>query len=210
MPAYWSTIMLACTAVLPSVTAFASMSKGTGAVFDLLLDGDESVIRILLNESGGHRYQRVPPTERRGRVHTSTVTVSVLEILPETRQALIDRDIQVFTTKDTGAGGQHRNKTESCVIMRHIPTGIEVKASARCQHQNRRTARALLESRVAALQDACRSGELNATRRMQVGSGMRADKIRTYRQQDDTVTDHRTGRKARYSDVAKGKLELLR
>ena len=179
-----------------------------GAIFDLLIEGDDG-LASLLSEAGGHRWQRVPPTEKRGRVHTSTVTVAVFECGAEAEWRIDDRDIEVFTTKDTGPGGQHRNKTESCGVMRHKPTGIEAKASARSQHQNRKAARAMLEARVRALMDAKATSSLAQNRRLQVGSGMRGDKIRTYREQDDVATDHRTGRKARLSRVRQGKIELL-
>lgn len=192
---------------LPSARAPRWISR-TGAIFELLIDGAD--IDLLLNESGGHRWQRIPPTERRGRVHTSTVTVAVFEVRPETEWTLKESDIEVFTTKDSGPGGQHRNKTESCVVMRHRPTGIEAKASAKSQHQNRKTARAMLEARVRALAESQASALLAHHRKAQVGSGMRADKIRTYREQDDLVIDHRTGAKVRLSKVRAGDLESLR
>lgn len=179
----------------------------TGDTFDLLVEGDG--IELLLNEAGGHRWQRIPPTERRGRVHTSTVTVAVFEIVPEKQWALKDADIEIFTTRDSGPGGQHRNTTDSCVVMRHRPTGIEAKAAAKSQHQNRKTARSMLEARVRAVMDERMSRDRADDRRRQVGSGMRADKIRTYRQQDDQATDHRTGRKVRLSKIRAGSLEDL-
>lgn len=92
----------------------------------------------MLQESGGHRWQRIPPTERKDRVHTSTVTVVALLVPEEREWKLSDKDITIFTTKDSGPGGQHRNKTESCVIMRHIPTGIEAKASSKSQYANKK------------------------------------------------------------------------
>ena len=158
-------------------------------------------------ESGGHRWQRVPPTERKGRVHTSTVTVVALKIPEEREWTIPERDIVTFTTKDSGPGGQHRNKTESCVVMRHVPTGIEAKAATKSQHDNRRTARATLEARVkdhySSIEQKRRSQERSESR----GSGMRGDKIRTYRERDDQVTDHRSDRKARLKDVRAGNLD---
>ena len=185
------------------------MSSRTGATFELVFEGSADAITLLLDESGGHRWQRIPPTERKGRVHTSTVTVAAFEIRPHVAWSLRESDIEVFTTKDSGPGGQHRNKTESCVIMRHTPTGIEAKASARCQHANRRTARELLEARVAAFRAAQQKTGIDQDRRRKLGSGMRGDKIRTYREQDDLVTDHRTGRKARLSRLRAGDLECV-
>lgn len=191
---------------LPSAMAPRSKLR-TGGTFDLLIEGDD--IGLLRQEAGGHRWQRVPPTERRGRVHTSTVTVAVFEVISEAQWVLKDADIDVFTTRDSGPGGQHRNTTDSCVVMRHRPTGIEAKAAAKSQHQNRKTARSMLEARVHAVMEERLNQDRAQDRRRQVGSGMRADKIRTYRQQDDQVTDHRTGRKARLLKVRAGNLEEL-
>lgn len=162
-----------------------------------------------MNESGGHRFQRIPPTEKRGRVHTSTVTVAAFEIKEVSQWKLREDDITVFTTKDSGPGGQHRNKTESCVVMRHEPTKIEAKAASKSQPQNRKTARELLEHRVALFMSEQVKSAADATRKEKVGTGMRGDKIRTYREQDDIVTDHRSGKKARLKKVLRGELELM-
>jgi peptide chain release factor 1 len=139
------------------------------------------------------------------------VTVAVLhpEQVRASRVSLREQDIDVRVTRDTGPGGQHRNKTESCVVMTHKPTGIQAKAAAKCQHQNRREARAVLEERVAAFYAGSKAQELAGERRKQVGTGQRGDKVRTYRTQDDTVVDQRTGKKARLRDVLSGRLELL-
>ncbi len=179
-----------------------------------MIEGASLALNLLLSESGGHRWQRIPPTERRGRVHTSTVTVAVFEARQapagKHRYPIDDRDIEIIITKGTGAGGQNRNKRETAVIMRHRPSGIQAKAeSERTQIDNKRNARAELEARVAAHYAAEFNARHAADRKGQVGSGQRADKIRTYREQDDQVTDHRTGRKARLSDVRAGRLELV-
>jgi peptide chain release factor 1 len=178
-----------------------------GAVFDLVIEGDSPKLKLLLNESGGHRWQRIPPTERRGRVHTSTVTVVAFELLDDVQHKLLEKDIVVFTTKDSGPGGQHRNKTETCVVMRHEPTGIEAKAASKSQAQNRKTARALLEYRVQTLLTTQQKSQRAAERKELAGSGQRGDKIRTYREQDDIVTDHRSGKKSRLKDFRRGKIE---
>jgi peptide chain release factor 1 len=143
-------------------------------------------------------------------VHTSTVTVSVLDPVHDSQDwVLLDADIDVRTTRDTGPGGQHRNKTESCVVMTHRPTGLQAKSAARCQHQNRREARSVLEARVRAHLAAAAVEQRAASRKQQVGSGQRGDKIRTYRLQDDSVSDQRTGKRARLRDVMAGNLEQL-
>lgn len=176
----------------------------------MIVEGDDDLVRPLLRESGGHRWQRVPPTERRGRVHTSTVTVAAFELREQASYKLKEADIEIFTTMGSGPGGQHRNKTESVVVMRHTPTGIEARAAAKSQQRNRITARAVLEARVAAHFEGEAGASEAADRRAKVGSGMRGDKVRTYREQDNQVTDHRSERKARLGDVRAGKLESLR
>lgn len=171
------------------------------------MSGKDNLVKLLLNEAGGHRWQRIPPTERKGRVHTSTVTVSVIEIITEEKFKLSDRDIRIETTRDTGPGGQHRNTTDSCVVMTHIPTGFKAKAASRSQHENRRTARAVLESRVAEHYSKIKYGAISDLRNQQVGSGMRGDKIRTYRERDDIATDHRNEKKVKLSFILRGELD---
>lgn len=157
------------------------------------------------DESGGHRWQRVPPTERRGRVHTSTVTVAVLPEPQPTQIALREADLDEQTCRGSGAGGQHRNKTDSAVQLRHIPTGIMVRCeSERSQSMNRETARAVLRARLWQAEQERASGIRDDDRRRQVGSGMRGDKRRTIRTQDDVVTDHITGRQWKYKQYARG------
>lgn len=153
------------------------------------------VIDTYSNESGGHRWQRVPPNEKRGRVHTSTVTVAVLR--PAHGAAGInERDVEFTMTRGSGPGGQNRNKVESCVIAKHIPTGIVVRCeNERSQHQNKKQALLELSVRVGEQQRQALNVAENNARKQQVGSGMRGDKVRTYREQDDIVTDHRTGEK---------------
>jgi len=161
-----------------------------------------------LNEAGGHRWQRIPPTERRGRKHTSTVTVSILVDNGPNLQAIRQEDIVTFVTKDSGPGGQHRNKTESCIVMRHKPTGIEAKSAGKSQHQNRKKAFELLKLRVNSYFARIKQGEDFTDRKIQRGSGMRGDKIRTYREFDNTIINaDRT--KMRLSDVEKGKKDMF-
>lgn len=173
------------------------------------MEGAGPALDALRREAGGHRWQRVPPNERKGRVHTSTVTVAVMDQATYTPQALSREDVDMRFTRDTGPGGQHRNKTDSCVVLTHKKTGVTVKVDGRNQHQNRRVAFTALQERLAQEErhrhEQCRNQE----RAQQVGSGERGDKVRTYREQDDRVTDHRSGKSARLSDVLKGRLDLL-
>ena len=150
----------------------------------------------------------MPPPEKRGRVHTSTVTVAVLPEPPETVVRLDERDLEESTMRGSGAGGQHRNKTDSAVRLVHRPSGIVVRVeSERDQSQNRRTARAVLRARLWELEQSRATGARAADRRAQVGSGMRGDKRRTIRTQDDQVNDHVTGRTWRYKAYVRGDWE---
>lgn len=156
-------------------------------------------------EAGGHRWQRVPPTEKRGRVQTSTITVAVLAEPRDVDLTIRPDDVDVETMRGSGAGGQHRNKTDSAVRARHRPTGIEVRVeSERSQHQNKELAMRVLAARVSAQVQLAAQGERAADRRRQVGSGMRGDKRRTIRAQDDQVTDHVDGRTWRFKAYARG------
>ena len=130
---------------------------------------EESLVRPLLSESGGHRrWQRVPPTERHGRVHTSTTTVATFEHIAPAEFRLKDAEIDVRTARGSGPGGQHRNKTDSCVVMTHKPTGIQVRIdSERSQHENRRIARTILDGRVRQERESAVETALAASRRGQ-------------------------------------------
>lgn len=129
---------------------------------------------------------------------------------PEPTQLQIDpREIEWTTCRGSGAGGQHRNKTDSAVQMVHLPTGIRVRVETeRSQHQNRELALSILRARVYEAQHGAKLRAREEERRRQVGSGMRGDKVRTIRSQDD-VTDHQTGRRIRYKDYIKGNWDGL-
>jgi peptide chain release factor 1 len=146
------------------------------------------------NETGGHRWQRIPPTERKGRAHTSTVTVAVL-VMRQTSTHLNPCDVEIETTRGSGPGGQHRNTTNSCVLAKHLPTGLTVRIDGRSQVQNRRLALEILATRLEDRAQHQDRAKVNQDRKGQVGSGQRGDKVRTYRVRDNMVTDHRTGQR---------------
>lgn len=157
--------------------------------------GDGAAV-LFGGESGGHRWQRVPPTERHGRVHTSTVTVAVLGEPADTDVLIADRDLEFSTTRGSGAGGQNRNKVETVVVLKHRPTGIVVRCETeRSQHRNRELALRWLRAKIWEAEAETARGKTAANRKVQVGSGMRGDKRRTIRMQDGAVTDHVSGRR---------------
>lgn len=166
--------------------------------------------KALRHEGGGHRWQRVPPNERHGRVHTSTVTVAVLREPTRTEVAVLERDLEWTAIRGSGAGGQARNKTSNAVQLRHRPSGLLIRVETeRSLTQNRETALGMLRARLLSDAEEAATSARNGTRRNQVGSGMRGDKRRTYRSQDDTVTDHHLGTRARLARVLDGWLSDL-
>jgi len=127
-------------------------------------------------------------------MQTSTVTVAVLHPDAPTRFRLNESDVDIQTTRGSGPGGQHRNKTDSCVVATHKPTGLRVRVDMRSQHQSRSVALQILAAKLNEAEEGRAREARDAARRGQVGTGMRGDKIRTYRTQDDRVTDHRTNK----------------
>ena len=157
------------------------------------------------DEVGGHRWQRVPPTEKRGRVHSSTVTVAVLDEPRPYELVIPEGDLEWSTCRGSGDGGQHLQKTDSAVQVLHVPSGLRVRSEAqRSQHQNRVVALAILRARLAAVERERRTAARAAERRAQIGSGMRGDKRRTVRCQDGVVVDHLTGQTWRLRDYKRG------
>lgn len=166
--------------------------------------------KLFNSEGGGHRWQRVPPTEKRGRVQTSTITVAVLQEIPNLKISIPDRDVEVTTARGSGKGGQHRNVTDSAVQVKHLPTGVIVRCeSERSQHRNMEQATGVLKQRLHRLRSSSTATGRNDKRRKQVGSGMRGDKIRTIRVKDGRVVNHTNGRRTTYRRYSQGHIEDL-
>jgi len=158
----------------------------------LRIVGDGAYSRLKF-ESGGHRVQRVPETESQGRVHTSACTVAIMPEADELDQIDINpADLRVDTFRASGAGGQHVNKTDSAIRITHLPTGIVVECQEqRSQHKNRAQAMSVLQSRIMSEQQDKIDSEQAETRKLQVGSGDRSERIRTYNYPQGRMSDHR-------------------
>lgn len=162
----------------------------------------ENVYRELQYETGVHRVQRVPSTEKQGRIHTSTASVAILPMYKRTKIEINPGDLEIETSRSGGAGGQNVNKVETAVRIVHKPTGLEVRCtSERSQAQNKEKALTLLASKLQQEQDEREARERSADRKAQVGTGDRSEKIRTYNFPQDRITDHRI--KESWSNIPK-------
>ena len=163
-------------------------------------------------ESGTHRVQRVPETESQGRIHTSACTVAILPEAEDVEAEDINpADLRVDTYRASGAGGQHVNKTDSAIRLTHIPTGIVVECQdERSQHKNRARAMSLLQARLLEQEQARQQSEIAESRRVQVGSGDRSQRIRTYNYPQGRITDHRINLTLyKLDEILSGSLDLV-
>ncbi len=170
----------------------------------------EGVFTRLQYEAGTHRVQRVPTTERSGRIHTSTATVAVLPDIPETEVTIRPEDIEWDFYRSGGKGGQNVNKVSSAARIRHKATGIVVSCQTeRDQYQNRQVALSMLRAKLWELEEMKSAATMGAARSV-IGRGMRAEKIRTYNFPQNRVTDHRINKSwHNLEDIIEGKLSKI-
>lgn len=158
---------------------------------------------------GIHSFKRVSPFCRKGKIHTSLVLVSVLEKSEYKHIDIELRDTVTRVTKDSGAGGQHRNKTESAVYMTDSLTGISVKEAKKCQHKNRKRAKEKLAQKLNNHYKKDKDAKDAVEKKQQIGNASRSKKIRVYDVEQNTVTNLHSGKKTTYTNLLKGKLSFV-
>jgi peptide chain release factor 1 len=204
------------------LAAYLRYARELGLETDLVYDSDsawsvqvtgKNCWECFSGEAGKHIVQRVPPTESKGRRHTSTVSVAVMQLrqIVDSSKPLPSADVEIITQRGHGKGGQNVNKIESAVRAIHKPTGISVFINGRDQYRNKQLALEILQSRIIEREREFIHDEHNRLKAAQLGYGTRSGKLRTYNFINSYVLDHQTGKKThRIEDVMKGRFDLLK
>ncbi|MBI4993708.1 PCRF domain-containing protein [Candidatus Wolfebacteria bacterium] len=193
-----------------SVVDYNETSLNGYKTFVAKLEG-ENVYELLKQESGVHRIQRVPKTEKSGRVHTSTATIAILPEVEPKEVNINPNDLEITFSRAGGPGGQNVNKVETAVRIAHKPSGIVISSRAeRSQYANREAAMSILRAKLFEIQREKEASSLGANRKEQVGTADRSEKIRTYNFPDDRITDHRFNVKVHNIEkVLDGNLDMI-
>ena len=177
--------------------------------FSITIEIEGPDLKNLTQEAGGHRLQRLPPSEKKGRIHTSTVTVAIIEPILINSIIINEQDVIVEWYSGSGAGGQHRNRKLNSCRLRHIPTGIICTAQTRSRENSKKIAMLELTRRVNEVFVNKDHAIYAMNKKQQVGSGQRGDKIRTIRFQENQALDHRTNKRITATEYMKGYMDLL-
>lgn len=194
------------------INVIDSSLNSIGGFKEIILEINSADAYNLLKQEGGvHRVQRIPKTEKNGRVHTSTASVAVLPKIEAAELKINPADIEITTARAGGPGGQNVNKVETAVRVRHIPSGIVILSrTQRSQGQNKELAMELLRAKLYEIQQSQQISELGQQRREQIKGAQRSDKIRTYNFPQDRLTDHRLGKSwHNLEEILDGKLDPI-
>jgi peptide chain release factor 1 len=194
------------------VEVLDSSETSSGGIKNLVaqITGPE-IYNMLKYEAGVHRVQRIPETEKNGRIHTSTVSVALLKPLTEAEIKIEPKDLKIDTFRSSGPGGQNVNKVETAIRITHLPTGLAVVSQTqRSQSQNKELAMEILRAKLSEIQKEMAVGKITAERRAQIGMAERSEKMRTYNFPQDRITDHRIGKSWHHMEkILDGNLEPI-